>query len=187
MIFIQKKNLTKGFKMKELKILIGASGSGKSTFRTKELIKYPDTLIHSWDDLRVEFAKNKGIDIDAITSSVDQYDVAYGACKDDPEFMQIVQKNFFNQINTGKDIIVDNVNASAKRRTFFITSARNKGYMITAYLFPIGRKELVKRAAARTDHKVPIMAVLQHYNSIQLPSIGEVDKVLYGNDILYKD
>ena len=143
---------------------IGPSGCGKSTYRASDAC--PDeALSYSWDDLRVEWYS-------------ENYDEAYKLACEDKQFISKAHARFTELVKTGKDIYVDNTNTSAKRRRFFITEARRRGYYIAAILFPISIDTLMSRQQTRTDKKVPTQAVSQQFHNIQLPQYGEFDSVV---------
>lgn len=177
--------------MKKLILLVGASGSGKSTLRKKLIAEDPTLQVHSWDELRLEFASvhNEVPDYvktafpDAATfdtlDSVQKARIAYDlSVEKSTEFGAFWQKRFTEQLTRGS-VMVDNTNTSSKRRAGFITAAKAKGFHVVAYLFPISKKQLIDRANARTDHKVPIGNIITQWKSVQLPTIGEVDEVLF--------
>ena len=143
---------------------IGASGCGKSTYRASD--NCPDEAIsYSWDDLRIEWY------------SAD-YDEAYTLACEDKQFISKAHARFVEHVKTGQDIYVDNTNISARRRRFFITEARRRGYHIAAILFPISIDTLMSRQQSRADKLVPTQAVSQQFHNIQLPQYGEFDNVV---------
>lgn len=149
---------------------IGASGSGKSNFwnhlgwpGTEEFILANyfslDKLRHDWYD-------------------ADDYTNAYRKSVADKGFGGKAQRAFIELLKEGKGVYVDNTNLSRKRRRFYVTEARNRGYYTIAVLFPVTLDTVVQRQASRTDKTVPEHAVIQHYNTLQLPMYGEFDEVL---------
>lgn len=144
-------------------MLIGASGSGKSTYMTEfgwNIITY------SWDSLRLEWYDK------------DDYANAFKLACEDKEFMNKAHKAFEEQLATGKDVAVDNVNTSKKRRANYIQKARQYGYNCVAVLFPVELQTILDRQESRVDKSVPAGSVERQYMSIGLPSIGEFDKVV---------
>jgi len=146
-------------------VLIGSSGSGKSTFSAQLISQDDDCVVHSMDALRLQWY-----------SSV--YSEAYTMSTEDKTFTSRVHTDFIDALKTRKTVIVDNVNGSSKRRTFYVDEARKKGYRVVAVLFPVARDVVVKRQLTRTDKSVPESAVISHYNNLQLPFIGEFDEML---------
>lgn len=151
-------------------ILIGPSGAGKSTF-TKEL----DAEHFSWDALRLEwYTPQEAMGL----QEIDRYHAAYEASIKDKDFNQKAARWFIDLITTtGSDVVVDNINVSTKRRTFFITEARNRGFKVVGVLFPIDEAALLRRQQVRRDKNIPEKAVLNHYNSLTLPHLGDFDEV----------
>lgn len=143
---------------------IGASGSGKSTLRENLLLDNPELVIYSWDDLRLEFYSSN-------------YDEAYKLATEDNNFGKKVNARFMEMVKTGKDIYVDNINVSKKRRAFFVREARRKGYFVRAVIFPIELDVLRARQETRTDKTVPDFVVKSQYRAIQVPQFGEFDDV----------
>lgn len=162
--------------MNKLILLIGASGSGKSTLRKKLMAADPTLQVHSWDELRLEYAADR-VEGFTFMDSVAKAGAAFTlSVEDNSGFSKFYQARFSDQLKNGS-VLIDNTNTSAKRRAFFISAARQKNFEIIAYLFPVSKKQLIERANVRTDHKVPIANILQQYMSLQLPSIGEVDQI----------
>ncbi len=148
---------------------IGAPASGKSTFGEGF---GSDVLIHNWDNLREEFY------VDEPTGDRDtDYDLAFDRSVEDKEFVSKCHQHFISLIKTGKSVYVDNTNASAKRRRFFVDQADRRGYRKVAVLFPTPLQTLLDRQKSRTDKTVPINAVKQIWESISMPQIGEFDEI----------
>jgi predicted kinase len=157
-------------------IPIGASGSGKSTFREKLLMDNPNLSVFSLDDLRLEWYVDG--EEDGEYSHKEAYNKAFERACDDNQFASRANARYMEMIKTGDDLYIDNTNISAKRRRFYITEARRRGYYIQAIIFPIELQELIDRQSTRTDKNVPIHAVQRMYMSLQLPSYGDFDGIL---------
>jgi predicted kinase len=142
---------------------IGASGTGKSTFRTK---LDADTVMHCWDDYRMEWYDTS------------DYAEAFRLSCNDKGYGNKTTKQFHADIETGRDVYVDNTNISAKRRRGFITHARSKGYKVVAVLFPVALQDVIDRQDSRFDKTVPEDAVRRQYMGLQAPSYGEFDHVI---------
>jgi len=145
-----------------LTMLIGASGSGKSTW-TKNNKKQSN--VFSFDALRHDWYDSEN------------YAKAYELSCDDKQFNSKTQAEFMRLIKTGNDLIVDNTNIGNKRRNFFITEARKKGYTIRAVLFPVSCADVVSRQDSRGDKQVPYTAVVDQYMKIQYPLYGDYDVI----------
>ena len=151
-------------------VLIGASGSGKSTL-TKELVReLRDVEVFSLDRLRHEWYDPR--------EDHEGYANAYAASVEDKAFESKADAVFSKMVKSGNHIILDNVNASVKRRGKYIRAARQHGYVVVAYTMPISVNTLLERQHSRPDKSVPDYAVRQQYNSISQPSLGEVDVIV---------
>lgn len=146
-----------------LYMLIGASGSGKSTFvdnMENEAIHY------SWDDLRLRWYDS------------DDYANAFKLACEDKDFMNKANKTYTKLLETQDNIVVDNINVSRKRRAFFIACAKNHGYRCVAVLFPVQLETILSRQESRGDKSVPAASVQRQYMSVSMPSFGEFDDVI---------
>jgi predicted kinase len=151
-------------------MLIGASGSGKSTYTKEMMTNREGVQYYSWDDLRLQwYGGTSG-------NMKQDYQTAYQLSTEDKQFATKTQQAFIQMLN-GNDIIVDNTNLGTKRRHFFVDAARRKGYEVVGVVFPITKEELHYRISSRTDKFVPWETVKQMYMSIQYPSFGEMDKI----------
>jgi predicted kinase len=157
-------------------VLIGASGSGKTTFVNME-VPHPH-VSHSMDDLRLEWYGDPNVGSDR-ESQVANYAEAFRKQLEDLEFSQKVVKDFNDKLKTNAPtIVVDNVNGSRKRRRSYIAAARSKGYKVVAVLFPISLQQLLDRQTYRHDKEVPEGAVNRQYHTIASPSLGEFDEIV---------
>jgi len=146
----------------QLVIPIGASGSGKSTLYNQLCSK---SHLYSWDALRLEWYSS-------------DYNEAFKLSCDDKKFMSKVNAEFSRLLKTGDDIYIDNTNTSAKRRRFFTTEARRKGYHVVALLMPAALQTVIDRQTTRSDKSVPANAVERQYFNVQMPQFGEFDQIV---------
>ena len=156
-----------------LYIPIGASGTGKSTFRNP-LTKLD---VFSLDDLRMEWYGSPDCPDESV-SPEEEYRLAFERACEDKQFNSRANARYVEMVKTGNDLYVDNTNTSAKRRRFYITEARRRGYHVQAIIFPIELQEVIDRQTTRNDKDVPVYAVERQYMGLQLPSYGDFDKVI---------
>jgi predicted kinase len=145
-------------------VMIGCSGSGKSTFANSH--DNEAGSVYSWDALRLEWY------------DPDDYANAYALATADSQFMNKVQKTFMNLLSTQQDIFIDNTNTSAKRRRFYTDEARRKGYRVVGVTFPTSLDLVVYRQSSRPDKSVPYGAVKSQFMNTQQPQLGEFDEII---------
>lgn len=145
---------------------IAPSGAGKSTFLNKLKQQEPELVVFSLDALRHEF-------YDAT-----DYQKAYEGSVNDKSFESRANARFHQLIKLGKPMYIDNTNLSAKRRRFYVDTARKYNFSPIAVLMPCPLKTLLERQQTRGDKCVPDSAVKQQYKSLQHPLKGEFDGVV---------
>lgn len=146
---------------KDLIILIGASGSGKSTFCKN----HRDAKVFSYDSLRLEWYDS-------------DYGLAYTKSCEDEDFSKKTNSAFISMLKQDHaSIIVDNINISRKSRRFFIEEGKKKGYKVIAVLFPVDINDIILRQLTRTDKSLSKDVVINQYNRIQYPMLGEFDEI----------
>lgn len=152
---------------------IAPSGAGKSTYlknlREKAKADGVEVEVFSLDLLRHEFYHPT------------DYNKAFQASVEDKSFesranarfhaivKQVVEKNAI--------LYVDNTNLSAKRRGWYLRVLRKHGFFTEAVLMPISLQKLIDRQKTRGDKVVPDTAVRQQYKSLQMPLLGEFDRI----------
>ena len=161
-----------------LSILVGASGSGKSS--SVGALTLAGFKHYSFDDIRIELAKKKAPEIMVkAKSSADEYHKAWSYCDTHrSEFGHYADVEFIKHIKNYDSIVVDNTNTSRKARTKFVQEAKKRGYRIEAVMFPATKNQIISRQQSRTDKNVPDDAVIRQYMGISIPWVGvEVDKM----------
>lgn len=156
-------------------LLIGASGSGKSTYVNRQIEQYSEDGmgVYSLDDLRLKYAESH-IPNWEDHDSIEQYRLAFGLSVDDAAgYGSFADKEFVKMLTKYDYILVDNTNVSRKARNKLAILSRAKGFSVAGVLFPISKQELLKRMSSRTDKRVPEEAVLRQWNQISYPSIGD--------------
>lgn len=159
-----------------LMMLIGASGSGKSTY-VKSLV---DQGYHhySFDSLRLDLANEKASeDMVKAKSDAHSYSIAYAYCdKHRSEFGRFSDVEYIKILKDYKSVVVDNTNVSRKNRTKFVVEAKKRGYRVEAAMFPVSKDILMARMASRLDKNVPDDAIMRQYDAVSIPWVGvEVD------------
>ena len=147
---------------------IGASGSGKSTFFNEYIKPMPGRTFQkfSLDDLRHEFYNQT------------DYADAYAQSAEDNTFAAKANERFMSFVKQGVDLYIDNTNLSKKRRAFYVSEAKKRGYIVTAVYFINPIDTLISRQTTRTDKNVPVDSVRRQYMSVQTPSIGEFASII---------
>lgn len=161
----------------KLIVLVGASGSGKSTY-SNELISRGYEYF-SLDKCRIDYAVEAGI---VARDPSTLYSKAYDYCGiHRGPFSKYADKTYESLIALKHDVIVDNTNVDFRARNKFIKHAVENGYFIKCVMFPLDIKKLMNRQKTRTDKTVPMAAVYDQYYRISVPWIGtennECDKV----------
>lgn len=151
-------------------VMIGTSGSGKSTLINWIKQTHPAANVFSLDDLRHQFYNDD--------RSPAGYRDAFEQAINDKTFNGRADSAFSTVVRERKTMIIDNVNAGAKRRGNYITQGRRNGYKVVAVTMPVSLQMVLDRQNTRTDKSVPDEAVRRQYASIQQPSIGEFDAVI---------
>ena len=190
-----------GLSNKQMFILIGASGSGKTTY-TKNLIHQAEMdckkiAVYSLDTLRLAAYHIKKNNLqfknynemckfvfNEFVPDNSKYTKSWEFCSESPDYFNALADAYLVYLVSEKyDIIVDNVNATKSARKKFVSAAKQKGYFVTASYFMVSKTALENSAKRRTDKKVPIEAVMSQYSKIAIPSIGsEVDDI----DMIYR-
>lgn len=150
-------------------MLIGASGSGKSTFVQKTPVV--DRNVFSLDRLRHKWYG-------------EDYRVAFESSCADNTFASRSQHRFIEMLKTRENLIVDNTNTSTKSRRFYIDQARRNGYGVKAVLFPVSLETVLARQHTRGDKNVPEEAVRRQYMNLHTPSLGEFDEIVVSHNNL---
>lgn len=151
--------------------LIGASGSGKSTFTKRE---FPKSTVFSYDALRLEWYHDP-----SITDEKEQYAHCFKRSTEDAKFNERAMQAF-NKLLADPlidHIIVDNVNASAKSRRSLLAAARQKRWKTGAEIFVVPLHVLIERQTARGDKFLRSDIVENQFFSISVPCYGEFDFV----------
>lgn len=182
--------------------LVGPSGAGKTTLsKHYEALGY---VHYSWDDLRVEFYLNfvnqynaalglgghqstglpEDVEYELASEIVlpqnpqDLYRDAYKYCTEQEKEFNVYQQSVYTELLQRKsNIVVDNTNLSRKRRRGMLDLAQRKKYRTVAEYKQTSLKMLYSRAQRRTDKTLPLGIIESHFNSVEVPFVGEFDEV----------
>jgi len=156
---------------------IAPSGAGKSTYlkqlRDKAKEAGVEVVVFSLDLLRHEFYHPT------------DYNKAFQGSVEDKSFESRANARFHAMAKQAAEdnaiLYVDNTNLSAKRRGWYLRVLKKHGFFTEAVLMPIKLQTLIDRQKTRGDKVVPEAAVRQQYKSLQMPLIGEFDKITTSN------
>ncbi len=155
-------------------LMVGVSGSGKSTVVKGLLKHHPNAYIFSLDALRLELysAKNSGVDEKQLYSEAFSY-----ANQNKQQFDELVNKSWAHA-RTQEVIIIDNMNHTRRSRARWVTEARKRGFTIVAVNVIAPLDVVIARQTSRTDKSVPVEIVRQAYFSQQEVQSDEADFIL---------
>lgn len=168
-------------------VLIGASGSGKSTFRAM----YTDSAVISADEMKVAFwvidSEAQGMPITIPMSDMEAYNAAWQYCTLDPEGSKAFDKHFKAEslrivketAAKGGRVLVDMVNSSKKKRAPFIEMAKQHKMSVIAVEFWNSFDTLSARQKTRGDKCVPDSSIKQQLYATTCSWLGhEVHHVI---------
>lgn len=169
------------YKQKQSFILIGASGSGKSTARRQLEEKFSDCVVNTFslDDCRINFYKEKKVKSTEVLSEGDLYGKAFAyANKRGKEFDDYVAARWKDALNA-QVVIVDNVNGTRKSRWKWIEPLKKANFLVTAIQLQTPLNIIIERQAARGDKSVPENIVRQQYMHQEEAMVGsEFDELI---------
>lgn len=158
---------------KKVFMLVGAPGSGKSTYRLKLLNDYPNAKVISMDDLRLEWYGG-------------DYDQAFAASSNDKHFGARVDALYVDALRNNETLILDNTNTSQKGRKRWLAPAHARDFNVTAVLFPATLDQVQKRQHTRGDKVIPKHVVDDMYKRMSMPMFGDFSDVIVVPDNLPK-
>lgn len=165
--------------MKRAFILIGASGSGKSTVRNKLKEVYGESMrTFSLDDCRINFYLDRAPVGEGLTRG-DMYGKAFDfANANSKEFNDYVQE-IWTATRTAQTVVVDNVNGTRKSRAPWVQALQKDKFHITMIQVQTPLKVILERQHTRGDKSVPENIVRQMYMRQEEAMVGsECDSVL---------
>lgn len=145
-------------------VFIGASGSGKSTFKSEIFKRHDVVNVFSLDDMRTRLYG-------------DDYGFAFQQSTKDNYFKPQCQAEFLSLARANKTMIIDNTNTTKKSRAMYVSELKARKYEVVAVVFMTALKTVIDRQTTRSDKTVPRDAVERQYMGVQLPALGEFDKI----------
>lgn len=153
-----------------LVLLIGLSGSGKTTYVNQN---WKDASVFSYDALRLQWYAD-----DSIVDAKDMYQHCFKKSTEDSKFNEKTLAVFNDLVKHSKnDIVVDNMNMSAKSRRPFVTIAKQHGFIIKAVIFVVAKDTINARQKTRPDKYLGEKIIDQQYNSMSVPNYGDVSVI----------
>jgi predicted kinase len=148
-------------------IPIGTSGAGKTTMFNKLKESNPQLEQYSWDVLRHRW-------YDPVN-----YKHAWELSTQDGAFGKKINDEYLKMLDEAKDLYIDNMNLSPKKRKWFLEEAKKRNYKTVAIVFPNVTLEMViERQKTRGDKNVPEAAVRQQWMALKGPMPGEFDSIV---------
>ena len=141
--------------------LIGASGSGKTTFTNNTSVK----SIFSLDLMRLELYGN-------------DYSYSFTQSTKDKHFKAKCKQRLLDLARLNGDMIVDNTNTSKKTRQYHLAELCKRNYHTIGVVFLTSLKTNIDRQTTRKDKSIPVEAVERQFRQMQLPSLGEFDEII---------
>lgn len=146
--------------MKTCYIMVGVSGSGKSTV-VKGLQQQhagADVQVFSLDTCRLDFYDRQTLD------PVAEYNAAFKHAMDNQQqFDQYVNGAWDRCLKTAAVLIVDNTNLTVKSRARWIQQARAAGFVIVGMQMLVPLHTVLARQATRGDKRIPEQVVRDMY------------------------
>lgn len=155
-------------------IMVGVSGSGKST-AVKKLIDHhagQNIAVFSLDSARLDF-------YDQINSDPKQaYADAYKYATENAERFDEFVRCAWTETLKADVIVVDNTNLTKKSRARWVNEARAKGFKIIAIQMMTPLETVLARQMTRSDKQVPAETVRDMYFRQQEVLVGSEADVL---------
>lgn len=158
---------------KSMFVMIGASGSGKTTHVNKLLEQYKANVF-SLDEFRLRQYSPNTADVDF------NYKTSFEQSTLDKDFSNSSFADFLDKLSDDSydALIVDNTNCSAKSRRRYLVEANKRNIKTYGVIHLNSLNTLLNRQQTRSDKTVPSDAVIRQYNATSYPSLGEFDEII---------
>jgi putative nucleotidyltransferase with HDIG domain len=143
----------------ELRILIGAPGSGKTT--------YTDTLFPHVKKISMDDERARLGDIMDMSKNQEVYELCLG--------------KLHEAMKARENVIWDATSVSRKLRKNLINTARKYGAHVSMVVFDLPLEEILRRNTSR-ERVVPESVVIDYYKRLQSPKPYEYDRLLVVNE-----
>jgi protein phosphatase len=148
---------------KYLKIAIGPSNSGKSTWAKEFNEHLEDCYIKRFIVLNADLMRK------CVTGDINNQDQNH-------QVFQILEKMCAYFMEQGENLIVDNTNVSPKQRKIWIQLGRQHAYKIKAYCFKTPLDVCLARNAVR-ERSIPSEVICRQFNNLVWPDFAEFDEI----------
>lgn len=140
-------------------IMVGAPGSGKSTWVEDHLALFPETKVISRDTIILELAKTS--DYNKAWKIVDQKEV------------DKILKQRFNEVNGKDSFIIDMTNMSIKSRSKWINQIDKDLYTVSCTAFEASKETLMERNAQRNGKNLNEEVIDRMLTAYERPTLKE--------------
>jgi|APGre2960657505_1045072.scaffolds.fasta_scaffold01783_6 predicted kinase len=139
-------------------VMVGISGSGKSTFIKSFLNKNPNVVVYSSDKLRAVLGKSEE---DQTVSG---------------QVFSTIKYNLDRDLALGKDVMIDATSLNPKERRDYVTVGKKYGAKLTAYVLERDRETLIRNQQKRKSEggrEVPDFVIDRMISKYVRPSRDE--------------
>ena len=144
-------------------LLVGAPGSGKTTYKKTLLENNSNVVCVCPDEFRAKFGWGEG-------------DQSVSA-----QAFEASRKAVGEALDEGKNVVVDATNMYRKSRKDFINIARGRGALVEAVVFEVDKNTLLERIKKRVSEggrNVPEDVIDRMLSRYERPTTDEVNKVI---------
>jgi predicted kinase len=155
-------------------VMVGPVGVGKTTYVEKLRETWPDLIVVSEDDYRMQFAIDHFNDIDSAEwprmDAKTQYATAWQFCFDHAkEYDKYARAQLEAAVKTGRTVVIDRTNQTKKSRGMWISAGKQHRYIIRSVEFFISEGAMHARQKSRPDKDVPYHRAHMIYTAITTP------------------
>ncbi len=167
--------------MSNVFIMIGLSGSGKTTWVRDQIAQYEDASVWSLNSLRMQYAYQElgiGRELDLWEEpSAEAYQEAWNATKDDQAFhnmSNIMLGRMIGRAMRGAPLFIDNMNLRSGPRRRMAKRFRSKGLHVTGVYLPV----TAEWALSHQMRGLNAETIATHLETAQPPTADEFDTLV---------